>query len=494
MKQAISSKYAYAIIILMAILFVTFLSSTSPFYSHWHPVESTIYQIIGKGWTEGKIPYVDLWDQKGPYLYFINAAGYWFTGNKVGLYLIEILHYLFVFFLLYVLFRRKCSVKISLFLLLITAAHMSQLLEGGNNIELYVLPLLIYAFTRIWDWAEKYAEKGVVDHPVVWSFSYGLILSISMLTRLTNAVGICIAVAIIFVILCFKRRWHAIILNGISFLAGFLVLALPFWIYFYVHDGLYEMIFASILYNIEYLGNTQPTLLTPFLTPYVLISQILAYIGTYGLFLVSSILCFIDKQKIKFHLIWSIIGGLTMFYFLNTFMYGHYAYIAVPYFAILMLEFKRMVSVYRDNNKIVSSSLITLGVFFCTLLVLNGGYQMFQSVNVDYNVENELEGGGDIINHIPEAERDDLVVWQGSSSIYLHNMITPPCRFFVLQEWYPKFSRKIRPMIYHAFEEKKPKYILISSQSKDVFIYNFVRSNYCQMYCNEIGKLYVRKN
>ena len=249
------------------------------------------------------------------------------------------------------------------------------------------------------------------------------------------------------------------------------------------------MIFASILYNIEYLGNTQP----PFLNFYILISLILAYIGTYGLFFVSLVLCFIDKRKIKFHLIWSIISGLTMFYFLNTFMYGHYAYIAVPYFAIFMLEFKRIVSVYRDN-KIVSSSLIILGVSICALLVFNGGYQLFQSVNIDYSVEKELERSGDIINHIPEAERDDLVVWQGSSSIYLHNMITPPCRFFVLQEWYPKFSRKIRPMIYLAFEEKKPKYILISSQSKDVFIYNLVRSYYCQMYCNEIGKLYVRKN
>ena len=58
------------LIILIAILYVTIFSSTSFLYDNWYPLDSTIYQIIGKGWIEGKIPYVDLWDQKGPFLFF----------------------------------------------------------------------------------------------------------------------------------------------------------------------------------------------------------------------------------------------------------------------------------------------------------------------------------------------------------------------------------------------------------------------------------------
>ena len=76
---------------ILACIFGSLLLATSFLYENWFPLDNAIFQIIGRGWVEGKIPYVDLWDQKGPLIYFINALGYWLTGNQTGIFLIEIL-------------------------------------------------------------------------------------------------------------------------------------------------------------------------------------------------------------------------------------------------------------------------------------------------------------------------------------------------------------------------------------------------------------------
>ena len=88
----------------LAFLFGSLLLATSFLYENWFPLDSAIFQIIGKGWVEEKIPYVDLWDQKGPLIYFINAFGYWLTGNQTGIFFIEIFMFAWSFFLIFLFF------------------------------------------------------------------------------------------------------------------------------------------------------------------------------------------------------------------------------------------------------------------------------------------------------------------------------------------------------------------------------------------------------
>ena len=66
-----------------------FTESTSPLFSGWG-YDSAMFQTIGKYWVEGYLPYVDLYDHKGPMIFFINALGYG-LGGRNGVYIIQVL-------------------------------------------------------------------------------------------------------------------------------------------------------------------------------------------------------------------------------------------------------------------------------------------------------------------------------------------------------------------------------------------------------------------
>lgn len=44
-------------------------TSTSPLYNIPYAGDTAMFQTIGKYWAEGSLPYVDLWDSKGPLIF-----------------------------------------------------------------------------------------------------------------------------------------------------------------------------------------------------------------------------------------------------------------------------------------------------------------------------------------------------------------------------------------------------------------------------------------
>ena len=61
----------------VATCFVMLLWSAydSPLFPLYNSSDSAIFMLIGKGITDGKIPYRDLFDHKGPFLFCIEPPG-----------------------------------------------------------------------------------------------------------------------------------------------------------------------------------------------------------------------------------------------------------------------------------------------------------------------------------------------------------------------------------------------------------------------------------
>ena len=51
--------------------------------------DQDFFQLVGKVWAEGGVPYRDIWDQKGPFIFFVNMLGWKLTGNGYGIVIIE---------------------------------------------------------------------------------------------------------------------------------------------------------------------------------------------------------------------------------------------------------------------------------------------------------------------------------------------------------------------------------------------------------------------
>ena len=190
----------------IAWLFVTIFSyTTSPLYHVWgNNPDSPIFQIIGKYWVEGAVPYKDLWDMKGPFIFFVNAVGYGLTGTKWGVYMIQCFSLFLTINIIFKTFALHFSNMSSFLMTLLSLGGLAYVYEGGNLTEEYILFPLSLSFYYILKWTDSYEEKHITRHPSLYAFIYGMVLGLSLMSRLTNALGLCAAVGVIAVTLL----WH----------------------------------------------------------------------------------------------------------------------------------------------------------------------------------------------------------------------------------------------------------------------------------------------
>ena len=64
----------YIVYLIVSIFMILVLSkSTSPLYDGSYTIDSGLFIVVGKAIIRGYIPYVDLFDHKGPIIFLINA-------------------------------------------------------------------------------------------------------------------------------------------------------------------------------------------------------------------------------------------------------------------------------------------------------------------------------------------------------------------------------------------------------------------------------------
>ena len=78
----------------LAFVCITVCSKNSFLYAFNDWVDANAFFTMGKGFVNGLVPYLDLFEQKGPILYLIYGIGYLFSHDSFfGIYLLEIISY-----------------------------------------------------------------------------------------------------------------------------------------------------------------------------------------------------------------------------------------------------------------------------------------------------------------------------------------------------------------------------------------------------------------
>lgn len=119
--------------------------------------------------------------------------------------------------------------------------------SGGNQVGDCNLLLSVISIFLVYNWTRKY-QDSIIEHPWKYAFIYGLFFASCLLSRLTNAVAICASILAIVSILVYHKKWNNLIKNSIAFIAGCCTFALPFIIYFNIHNALSDMWYATFLY------------------------------------------------------------------------------------------------------------------------------------------------------------------------------------------------------------------------------------------------------
>ncbi len=231
-------------ILLMAVV-VGLSLDLNPFSNITPGTDSSVFLTIGKGMAEGKLPYADFFDHKGPILYFINSIG-WAISGFFGVFAIEFLMIcVSLFFAIKTLdlFFNKISVYISV---AIGYVCFGNFLMGGNLTEEFALPFITIAFYLF----SKYiVSKQLVLKDIAFigaCFGATLMLRPNMFGLF---VGFC---AIIFFDFIINKHFDKAIKAAIMFLVGTAALLLIVASYLLI-NGIFDSWFEQfILFNFVY--------------------------------------------------------------------------------------------------------------------------------------------------------------------------------------------------------------------------------------------------
>lgn len=246
----------FCFFIISAIFLYFFSFSTSHLYKNMYGFDSAIFIVIGKSVANGKLMYSDIFDHKGPVLFFIQYIG-WSIGKIFGIFLLQCINLTIV---MYIISKMLYLAKLpSVYIIALLVSLLSLLcftnIEGNQSEEYSLLFLFIPALFIL-----KYVlNKQLINHPPIYSFIYATCFGLVAFNRLSNAASIAAIISGIFLFLIIKQRWYNLFLNIISFLFGLLIISIIVLVPFVYHGTFYDMIYGTFILNFKYsesIGNT----------------------------------------------------------------------------------------------------------------------------------------------------------------------------------------------------------------------------------------------
>ncbi|MBD3879357.1 MAG: hypothetical protein SR1Q5_06710 [Quinella sp. 1Q5] len=460
----------------MSFAFVYVFSYSTSFGYDLLGGDSSIFQVIGKYWTQGYLPYVDLFDHKGPLIFFINAIGY-IIYPRSGIMVPQIISlYLSCLFMWRAMELYSSSVW-KIFFLLLTLIYYAAHYEEGNHIEEYSVLFLssaVYCFL---------CSLKEDKFPPLYAFIYGVGFGGCLLLRLSDAAQICCQSFLVALFLLQARDFKTLWQNGLSFLAGFVIICLPFVIYFAAHDALYDMIYGTILLNLNY------TIDETFHLPPVF-REIHALIHYLPFFIMVIVSLFGLKENPKSRLLQSglVIGAAIAFMLINLRPSDQYAMIflavAPILFAVLHVNYDTLQKILQASKfsfkRLFIQLLIILTVIHLYILTFHlKGILFVEDTQVSflfstYSKKAELQNSNERQNIlalqalIPDAERKSFVIWGNfctGAHWILQTNIVPRERLFMNTGQCAKLDPGLRQEYFDNLHKDFPLWILYGGES-----------------------------
>ena len=459
-------------IIFAAAMVLYFSVSTSPLYPNYKAKDSSFFLVMGREWLGGLIPYKDLWDQKGPAIFFVNLLGFMLTGNKYGVLIIQILFATISAFFIYKILRRSMGELWSVLGACLGIIVFSCNYEGGNLLEEYINPFLIICMYFITDWIHK-KSKEKPDHNPLCALFYGITFGLCVMSRVTNSIAVCIAILFIIIYLCANKAWGNLLRNAIAFICGTALVIVPFMIYFAINDCTYDFWYGTILFNLSYTAGANSSLIT-------FIKSATRQIGSYALMGTGFIILF--RKRYYDGIMYIAMGIGTQILLKSIFRYDHYSMIT---FGLLIVSVYELTYTIAENRDIARK----MGVFALTgtlliasyrtgkeIIKMAGKYEAY-SANPSEEAVAKYRQLIDFSSQIPEDERGSVVAYNANPTIYLDMDISPACRFFAYQDWQAGFSESYVELLNEEFKTKKPLWIIVYS-NKDTYIQGILNTEY----------------
>ena len=245
------------IILFIITLFVSYFASCySPFYNmSFLNYDSSVFYLMGRGIKNGYIPYLDLADHKGIYIFLVNYLGALISENSyIGIFLVNLLisyFYITVTYKIVALFSQGKAINIMTAASTFILSSSYFFCQGGMKCETMLMPIVLYTHYLYLQHLLNNSRECFNCKKV---FIVGIGFSITLFTKAN--ICICFLSIIIFCIIDIlkKREYDLFVPYCIFGLLGIFIGIMPAIIYGFLTNSLKEMFYYTFTVNFLYIG------------------------------------------------------------------------------------------------------------------------------------------------------------------------------------------------------------------------------------------------
>ncbi len=231
-------------VVLLGSLFV--LLPISPANAAYSYRDSGVFLYMGWRILHGEVPYIHVWDHKPPVIYYLNALGLGLANNSVwGVWVIQLLFLFTATFIGYKLLKGLFGLYPAIVSTFTWLLALVFIIQGGNLTTAYTLPLQFGALFLFFLSLQKTNRLG-------YFLAIGIFGGLAFFTKQT-VISIWLAIILITLFQGIKHKTiRRSLFQVMMIIAGYLLMAVIFFGYFYYRGALGEFWDAAFLYNFAY--------------------------------------------------------------------------------------------------------------------------------------------------------------------------------------------------------------------------------------------------
>ena len=456
---------------------------TSPFYKDWYGCDASFFTLVGRGILEGKVPYRDFFDLKGPYFFFVEAVGQLMAHDRIGAFCIQIPFAFASLVLIYEICLLFISKKKAIFVMIVYLWGNITTLWGGNTLEEFALPLSLACLYIVLKAIIR--ERKSFNDLSFWTiFILGLCLGVDILAKISVAAPILGIIASILFSNLSTKRIKKFFLNILYIILGASIAALPAIVYFGSNSALSDMLFCVFKLGFSRGTNYYET-----------------FSITWELKLSGCVFAFffaiLQRERMQKEIsvilmamsaaIWLLLHLGTPFYY-----YFSTVYPALLLALIMFLKIYDPIIIFENWRQAVSIALFFIYLCYYVPSGLDTVRTVIYNRNFDASKE-YLEQATNIGALIPECDRDKVFSFMIDMQMFEVNDMMPCCRYVVNLPFFIDLYPQAKTDILDMFDNDPPKWIIVGSdfESNLPEISAVVLERYDCVYENSSGHLFL---
>lgn len=448
-KRALSVLLSLLMATAFALVFYTFNTPLGPTIGS----DNAMYLTMGTALSQGYRPYADIFDHKGPLLFFLQAVPQWIAGGYSTL-AVFVMEVLFLFACLRVAGGIARSLGAPpLLAQLMYLALTCPLADGGNLTEeytgLFTLAGLLMAL-RAFGGEKRLEGKELALH----ALGMGASVALAFMLRANNALPLGAFTLGLTVYLAGKRAFADLGRCALGFALGLLLVALPIVLWLAAQGVLWDAFYGSILHNFMYAETGNASRVNMLLhDSYGHIALMLAALSCLG-----AVALLRRSPSLALALVAGA-AGAGFAGFISHKFYIHYLALGTPLATMGVCALLGACARGGERTRRLGAAACLI---LCAAVTYAGGAQVIAHRNDGYeDYETFAADAQALYELVPQEDRGCFMAYRVEPRWYVATGALPCMRFYFLQEILAQADPAVMDEIVETFENEPPRWLVI---------------------------------